>query len=91
MRRLVVLLLICMMVGGCAWSRGRVRHYDPTTGKLTEDIHCWTVVGGKGRLGAECDKKHAQLASEDTGVDDNFIKMMGAISEGAARGAKGGL
>ena len=85
MRRLVVLLLICMMVGGCAWSRGRVRTWNPD-GTVT-DVHCWTVVGGKGKLGATCDKESALLASEDTGIDDNLPLLMGAIAKGAADGA----
>jgi peptidoglycan L-alanyl-D-glutamate endopeptidase CwlK len=81
----IALVLIATLVTGCAWSRGRVRVYEG--GELTQDIHCWTIVAGKGRLGAACDKRHAELASEDTGFSDNAVKALGAIAEGAARGA----
>jgi hypothetical protein len=55
-----------------------------------DDIHCWTIVVGKGRLGATCTSKRAELASEDTGISDNAIRALGAIAEGAARGATPG-
>ena len=87
---LTTALILCLnMISGCAWSRGRVQTWNPD-GTVT-DVHCWTIVVGKGTLGANCDKESAVLASDDTGVDDNFIKMIGAATEGAAKGAKGGL
>ena len=78
MRQLAAALLICMIICGCAWS-----HYENGNG-----MKCWTLVAGKGTLGADCRKTSAKLASEDTGISDNGILALGAIAEGAARGAK---
>ena len=88
MKRIIACLILVTMLG-CAWSRGRVRTWSPDN--TVTDVHCWTIVFGKGRLGATCDDENAVLASEDTGFSDNFIKVIGAAAEGAAKGAKGGL
>jgi hypothetical protein len=81
--RVLVASLVVALTFGCAWSRGRVRHYVGEN--IKEDIHCWTIVIGKGRLGAQCTPKRALLASEDTGLNPETVK---AISEGVIEGLK---
>lgn len=91
MRRIALALILALVMAlGCAWSRGRVRTWTPQSDgpPIVKDVHCWTIVFGKGRLGATCDDESAVLASEGTGIDDNLPLLMGAIAKGAAEGAK---
>ena len=92
MKRLLALLLLCALTFGCAWSRGRIQHLD-SDGVVLDDIHCWTIVLGKGHLGATCTDETATLATKDTGISENGVKAIEKAVEAAIRGLKlsGGL
>ena len=84
------LLLVSMLASGCAWSRGRSRVYAPgtdgTKAQITQDLHCWAIVWGGGRLGADCQPVKLELATEDTGFSDNFDDAVEALGVAVGRG-----
>lgn len=69
------IIAAAILLEGCAWS-----HYENGT------IECWTIVVGKGRLGADCGEDDAQLASEDTGFSDNAAKTFRSMGEAFGTG-----
>lgn len=87
MRKLLAVLLLAVLVSGCAWSRGRVRTYG-SDGEPTADQHCWSVVLGTGRLGSVCNKDDVQANTQDTGSLP-AAEQMGAMLGVAIRTASG--
>lgn len=74
MKRALILLAIISLVG-CAWS-----HYE------NQAMKCWTIVIGQGKLGADCGKTKAMLASEDTGFSDNAAPVVEALGIAIGKG-----
>lgn len=70
MRKFVSLVIVALLISGCAWSRSRSRTYDEDSGAITADRHSWSVVLGTGKLGAKATKTTATANTEDTGFSD---------------------